>query len=43
MRSEEYLVDLEVSDFIRDVLKPYSSFLLSVDTNEAIMESLKDD
>jgi len=43
VKSETYEVDFEITDFVRDVLKPYSAFLLSVDTNDAIMASLKDD
>jgi hypothetical protein len=43
VKTEEYPVDFDVSDLVHDVLKPYSSFLLSVDMNEAIIESLKDD
>ena len=42
-KSENYSVDFEVSDFVHDVLKPYSSFLLSVDTSEAVMKSLVED
>jgi len=43
VKSENYGVDFEVTDFVRDVLKPYSTFLISVDTNEAIMASLAED
>ena len=43
VKSDNYAVEFEVSDFIHDVLKPYSSFLLSVDANEAIMKSLVED
>ena len=43
VKSDNYSVEFEVSDFVHDVLKPYSSFLLSVDANEAIMKSLVED
>jgi len=43
VKSETYNVEFEVTDFIRDLLKPYSSVLLSLDTNEAIISSLIED
>jgi hypothetical protein len=42
-KSDVYKVEYEVADYIRDVLKPYGSVLLSLDTNEAIMSSLVED
>jgi hypothetical protein len=42
-KSDNYNLKLETADYVKEILKPYSSVLLSLDTNDAILSSLSDD
>jgi hypothetical protein len=42
-KSDNYNLELETADYVKDIFKPYSSVLLSLDTNDAILSSLNDD
>lgn len=43
VKSENYGFEVDVMDFTRDILKPYSTVLLSLDNSETLISSLTED